>query len=255
MPPKMPFLRNWAGVFFLLALLVRAHGGDTHQFLLRAEAEFLRAQKVFNAATNDAAARLQFARASFLYADLATNETQRAGIAQTGIAVCRQWLAGDPKSAPAHYYLAATLGELAQAEAPSIAAYLRVYEVEREFKAAAELDLRLDYAGPARTLGELYFQAPGWPLSIGSKDQAREWLERAAALAPEYPENWLNLAEAHLKWREKDGAAQALRQLDAGWAAAQTNFAGPLREGDWLDWTTRRAAARAEFQTRFKTAP
>jgi hypothetical protein len=90
----------------------------------------------------------------------------------------------EPKSAPAHYYLAATLGELAQAEAPSIAAYLRVYEVEREFKTAAELDVRLDHAGPARTLGELYFQAPGWPLSIGSKDLAREWLERAAALAP-----------------------------------------------------------------------
>jgi hypothetical protein len=69
------------------------------------------------------------------------------------------------------------------AEAPSIAAYLRVYEVEREFKAAAELDLRLDYAGPARPLGELYFPAPGWPLSIGCKDQAREWLERAAARA------------------------------------------------------------------------
>jgi hypothetical protein len=60
----------------------------------------------------------------------------------------------------------------------------------------------------------------------------------------------LNLAEARLKWREKDGAAKALRQLDTIWSAAQTNFAGPDREKDWLDWTTRRAAARAEFQTR-----
>jgi tetratricopeptide (TPR) repeat protein len=255
MPLKTPFSRNPAAVFFLWALLVRAPGMETNQFLLRAEAEFLRAQTNFQAATNEAATRLQFARASFLYADLATNETQRAGIAQTGLAVCRQWLADDPKSAPAHYYLAATLGELAQAEAPSIAAYLRVYEVEREFKAAAELDVQLDHAGPARTLGELYFQAPGWPLSIGSKDLAREWLERAATLAPEYPENELNLAEAYLKWREKDGAAKALRQLDLVWSAAQTNFAGPLREKDRLDWTARRAAARAEFQARFNTAP
>jgi hypothetical protein len=255
MPPKAPFPRNLTAGLFLLALLVRAHGVDTNQFILRAQTEFLRAQTNFESATNDTAARLQFARASFLYADLATNEPQRAAIAQAGIAVCRQWLVQEPKSAPAHYYLAATLGELAQAEAPSIAAYLRVYEVEREFKTAAELDVKLDHAGPARTLGELYFQAPGWPLSIGSKDLAREWLERAAALAPGYPENLLNLAEARLKWREQDGAAKALRQLDTIWSAAQTNFAGPLREKDWLDWTTRRAAARTEFQTVFKTAP
>jgi hypothetical protein len=58
-----------------------------------------------------------------------------------------------------------------------------------------------------------------------------------------------------LKWREQDGAAKALRQLDTIWSAAQTNFAGPLREKDWLDWTARRAAARTEFQTVFKTAP
>ena len=119
----------------------------------------------------------------------ATNDAARAEFARTGIAVCRQWLARESNSAPGHYYFAMNLGKLAQAEAPSLAAYRLVHEVEREFTAAAELDVRFDHAGPARSLGELYFQAPGWPFSVGSKHRAREWFDRAAALAPEYPGN------------------------------------------------------------------
>ena len=122
------------------------------------------------------------------------------------------------------------LGELAQAEAPSLAAYRLVHEVEREFKAAAELDVRFDHAGPARNLGELYFQAPGWPLSVGSKHKAREWLERAVALAPEYPENQLNLAEAQLKWHQHEALETTLKNLDAIWPAARTNFTGAAWE-------------------------
>ena len=123
-------------------------------------------------------------------------------MAQAGIAACRHLLARDPKSAAGHYYLAMDFGQLAEAEAPSIAAYKLVQEIEREFKAAAELDERFDYAGPPRCLGLLYRDAPGWPVSIGSKRKAREWLEHAAALAPEYPENQLNLAESQLRWHQ-----------------------------------------------------
>ena len=93
--------------------------------------------------TNDSAAALQLARASFDFADFATNNAEHADIAKTGIAACRQWLAREPKSAPGHYYLAMNFGQLAEAEAPSIAAYKLVKEIEREFKTAAELDGRL----------------------------------------------------------------------------------------------------------------
>ncbi len=240
-----------------LALTVsRAAATETNQvFYLRAEAAFQHAEKNFPAATNFPVAALELARASFDLADLATNDTQRAEIARRGIAVCRDWLARDPKSAAAHYYCAMNLGKLAEAEAPSLAAYNLVHEVEREFKTAAELDVRFDYAGPARTLGLLYYQAPGWPLSIGSKRKAHEWLERAAKLAPEHPENLLNLAEAYLQWREQDAAAKALRQLATNWPAARTNFTGVAHERDWRDWTARRAALTAEYQKIFKAAP
>ena len=244
----MPSKRSSPWAVTLLLLLVAAvspvNAQDTNRvFFLRAETAYQLAEKSFPASTNSTAARLELARCSFDYADLATNDTQRAEIARRGVAVCRDWLVRAPESAAAHYYLAMNLGELAQAEAPSLAAYRLVHEVEREFKRAAELDIHYDDAGPARNLGELYFQAPAWPLSVGSRHKAREWLERAAALAPESPENLLNLVEAQLQWHQAEAAGKTLKQLAAGWTAAKNRFKGPGHERDWRDWTVRRAAA------------
>ncbi len=255
MSPKLPS-RRAIGLIFLLVAGRLATASETNRvFYLRAAVAFHRAEKDFPNPTNFPAAAVELARTSFDLADLATNETQRAEISQRGIAVCRDWLAREPKAAAAHYYLAMHLGELAQAEAPSLAAYKLVHEVEREFKVATELDVRFDHAGPARNLGELYFQAPGWPLSVGSKRKALEWLERAAQLAPEYPENLLNLAEAHLQWRQKEAAAKILRLLATNWPAALTNLTGVAHERDWRDWSARRAADLAEFQKHFKSPP
>ena len=129
-----------------------------------------------------------------------------------------------------------------------MAAYRLVHEMEHEFKVAAELDVAYDFGGPARNLGELYFQAPAWPLSVGSKHKAKEWLDRAVAVAPGYPENQLNLLEAHLKWRQREEAEKTLKTLDAIWPAARKQFTGAGREKDWVDWSARRAALRTEFE-------
>jgi TPR repeat protein len=222
---------------------------ETNQmFVVRAERDFLQAQLYYLAATNSSTNTMQFALACFNLADMATNDTQRAEIARRGIEVCRQWLAHESNSAPGHYYLAMNLGQLAQAEAPSISAYRLVHEVEREFKAAADLDVQFDHAGPARTLGLLYFQAPGWPLSVGSKTKAREWLKRAAELAPNYPGNQLNLAEAQLKWRQREELEATLKKMDTIWPVAETNFVGENWEQSWQDWNARRVKIKAEAQ-------
>jgi predicted Zn-dependent protease len=88
----------------------------------------------------------------------------------------------------------------------------------------------------------LYLQAPTIG-SIGSKRKAREFLERAARLAPDYPENHLNLAEAFLQWNEPDHAKVELNALAAGWSKAQTDFTGEAWAQSWDDWSRRRAAA------------
>jgi tetratricopeptide (TPR) repeat protein len=237
---------RWIIVFFLLAIAGTVCAGEAINkiFTDRAEVDFRRTRVQYQSNPNDSAAALQFTRACFDLADLVTNDTERATLAKQGIAVCRQWLTRDSNAAPAHYYLAMNSGELAKAEAPSIAAYKLVREIEREFKQAADLDEHFDYAGPERSLGLLYRDAPGWPLSIGSRHKAREWLERAGKLAPEYPENHLNLAESYLQWHEYPAAKSELHALDALWPAARTNLVGPAWEPSWADWSAGRETTR-----------
>ncbi|MEI8288053.1 MAG: hypothetical protein WCH99_01160 [Verrucomicrobiota bacterium] len=254
MPLKLKIHRPWPAIFLLLALALPADGqvSTNKTFIARAEKEFLLAQQSFRSNTNDLVAAQQLARASFELGELLANDIRLAEIARCGIETCRQWLAIASNSAPGHYYLAINLGELAQAQAPSLTAYRLVHEVEREFLAAAALDVHIDYAGPARCLGLLYRDAPGWPLSIGSRRKAREWLVRAAALAPEFPENQLNLAETYLKWRQKEEAGNSLANLAAVWPAAQTNLTGIRWEKDWFDWKQRRVSVQTEFDRIYK---
>jgi hypothetical protein len=239
--------------FFACAAATFAQSTTYPVFAARAEKAFRLAQIQFAQATNNSNA-WQFARACFDFADFATNETQRAAIARQGIAACRELLARKTNSAPGHYYLAMNYGQLAQAEAPSLAAYRLVRQIEGEFKTAAELDKSFDYAGPERCLGLLYRDAPGWPISIGSRRKAREWLEQAAKLAPDYPENHLNLAESFLQWHENDSARIELNALYALWANARTNLTGEAWERSWDDWSTRRAAARKKLEEISTTA-
>jgi tetratricopeptide (TPR) repeat protein len=224
---------------------VSAQPDRTQVFARRAEAEFHRAQAQFQSGTNGPAAAWQFARACFDFADFAPNDTERAALARQGIAACRQLIARDTNSVAAHYYLAMNLAQLARAE--SLSALKTVREMEREFKTAAELDAHFDYAGPARNLGLLYRDAPGWPASIGSRHKARQWLARAVKLAPDYPENHLNLIESHLQWNEREAAIRKLKALDALWPDALARFAGEAWEQSRADWSARRDAARKKL--------
>ena len=232
-----------------------AAAGPGTNFLHWAQNEFTRTQKIFLADTNSATNGWQFARACFDLAEAATNETSRADFSRQGIAASQAAIARDPKSAPAHYYLAMNVGELAQAEAPSLAAYRLVHEVEREFKMAADLDEKFDHAGPVRNLGALYFQAPGWPLSVGSKKKAREWFERAARLAPDYPENQINLGELHIRWRERAEAEKAVKALEKVWPSRETAYPGAAWEKLREEWSQRRDDNRASFRKIFKAEP
>jgi tetratricopeptide (TPR) repeat protein len=215
-------------------------------FAARAGAEYHRAQTQFQSNPNDPAAAWQFARACYDFNDFATNNAGRAELAGRGIAACRQLLARESNSAPGHYYLAIELGQLADTRR-NLAAFKMVKEMEREFKTADDLDEHFDYAGPARCLGLLYRDAPGWPVSIGSRHKAREWLEQAVKLAPDYPENRLNLVESYWQWKDREAASHELKTLDALWPRAQTNFTGEAWERSWNDWSTRRDAVREKL--------
>jgi hypothetical protein len=111
--------------------------------------------------------------------------------------------------------------------------------MEREFKRAAALDATFDYAGADRSLGLLYFDAPGWPTSIGSRSKARLHLERAVALSPDFPDNRLSLVEAFLKWRDREGAQKEVRKLEELLPKARSKLVGEPWAGSWADWNLR----------------
>ena len=233
-PPNRGFLSVPLGLYLLagFAQPVVAQAGP----LLAAEHKFHESQRAYQAHPDDPQAAWHFARATFDLADFATNNTQRAGLAQDGIDACKKALAANPNSAPLHYYLGLNQGQLARTR--TLGALRLVDLMEREFSQAIELDSSFDYAGAERSLGLLYRDAPVFA-SIGSKSKARLHLQRAVDLAPGYPENRLNLIESELKWGERKAAREQLKLLEAGWPEAQKAFSGPEWAASWSDWNAR----------------
>lgn len=215
----------------------RAIADEKARFAAAQEAYFS-AQDQFHLEPTNHAVLARFAQVVFERAEFSTNHTERAALAVQGIAAGRKLTACAPKSAAGHYYLALNLGQMARTKL--LGALRIVDEMEREFELARRLDEHLDHAGPDRCLGLLYFQAPVLG-SVGSRSKARKHLERAVELAPDFPPNRLSLADAWLKWREKQLLRRELGGMDKLWPQALTNYP----EGDWLSWTSHRARLKS----------
>ena len=218
---------------------------DPTAFARRVEATYKAAKARYQADTNNAEAQWQSGRACFDWADLAKSSGDRAKIAEEGIAACRQLVARDTNSALGHYYLGMNLAQLAQTK--SLGALKIVDEMETEFTATLNLDPKLDFAGADRNLGLLYRDAPGWPVSIGSKSKARAHLQQARKIGSEEPENLLNLVEAEVKWGDRTAVLRDMKALDELWPAAQKQLAGEEWGASWADWEKRRAEVQKKI--------
>lgn len=192
-----------------------------------------------------------FARACFDWAEFASNNTQRAALAEEGIAASRALIAQNSNAVAGPYYLGMNLGQLARTK--TLGALPIVDDMEVEFKAARKLDEHFDFAGPDRNLGLLYLEAPVIA-SIGSRSKARQHLKRALELAPEYPENRLNWIEACLKYGETATARKELAALDVAWEPAHQKFAGAAWAAAWTDWTARRLKCHQRLEAEGHTA-
>ncbi len=222
-------------------------GAATNAIAL-AEANLVVARKLVATEPTNSLAAWHLGRACFTWGKTLKDPNAQEKIYEEGVAACRRSLSLDPKSGPAHYYLGMNIGRVADLKR-NLAAFGLVKEVERTFLQAAKLDEHYAYGGPDRNLGLLYWHAPGWPVSVGNKKLARKHLERAVKLAPDYPENRLNLAEAYLDWREQKLMQQQLAAAKQLWPRAQTNLTGVEWELDWRDWESRRqklAAAKSQ---------
>ncbi|HOC57803.1 MAG TPA: hypothetical protein PKI20_19445 [Verrucomicrobiota bacterium] len=221
------------------------------EWVAAARRNFEAAQAAYQHAPTQATAAWQFARACFDLAEYATNDTQRAAVAEQGIAVCQRALLHATNSAPLHYYLGMNLGQLARTRL--LGALKLVTQMEREFIRVRDLDRQFDYAGADRNLGLLYRDAPAIG-SIGSRPKARGHLVRAVRLAPQYPENRLNLIETHLKWGEPNSARRELAALEEIWPAARTNLIGAAWAASWADWEPRLMKLRNRIERPQKAA-
>lgn len=183
---------------------------------------------------SNARAGWELGRACYDLADLAEDDARRASLALEGIRACRLIIQKHPRIAPAHYYLALNLGQ--QARTKTLGALALVGDIERSLLRSIQLDPKFDYAGAHRAVGLLYRDAPGWPISIGSKSKARTHLATALRLFPDYPGNHLALIESMLKWDEKEQAAAKIEAARQVMAAARSKLTGERWELSWEEW-------------------
>lgn len=199
----------------------------------QARTRFAEAQKSYSKSPKDAKTAWQFGRACFDLAEFATGRDERAELAQKGIEACRKGVAQDPNSGPSHYYLGLNLGQLARTR--SLGALKLVDDMEKELSSAARLDSAFDYGGADRSLGLLYRDAPTM-ISIGNRAKSREHLRQSIQLAPEYPENRLDLIETYLKWGDRVDAKRELGALEEIWPKAREKYSGASWTANWKDW-------------------
>jgi hypothetical protein len=217
-------------------------------FAARAEQTFLTNRIRFQTDKANVMAAWQFGRACFDWAEFAANDEVREEIAKQGITACRHVIALKPGLAAGHYYLAMNLGQLARTK--GLGALKIVQEMEREFKAAVELDPKFEFAGPERSLGILYLEAPGWPTSVGSRSKARLHMEKAVELAPDYPENRLCLLEAYVKWNDKKAIVREAKVVEELLPRARKTLSGEEWQSDWDDWDKRWSAIQKTIKAK-----
>lgn len=233
--------RQWTGLFLSTLLAVgsfsAAPAADRSDFAARAHREYERTRLRLQGDLTNTVAGWHFARACFEWAEFSTNNTQRAGLAERGIAVTRDIIGREPKLGAAHYYLAMNLGQMARTK--TVGALAIVEEMEDAYKLARALDPQLDFSGPARSLGLLYLDAPGWPVSIGSNGKARFYLREAVKGNPDFPENRFCLIEAYLRWNERTNASTEVKATTVILPGARKKYAGEEYESSWADWDVR----------------
>lgn len=221
----------------ILAATIAFAGTNGVDPLLRAEQIYLQARIRHEQDRADLQNAWRFGQACFELADVAASNSRRARIATEGINACKAVLDRDPKLPAAQYYLALNQGQLARTK--SIGALKLVSQMEAGLKQSIRLDPEIDFAGPHRSLGLLYRDAPGWPASVGSRGKARQHLQRAVELRSDFPENWLCLLESYWQWGDKRALEPQIKKADEILVTARQKYNGEAWAVSWQDWERR----------------
>jgi len=143
---------------------------------------------------------------------MSRSDTLLNSLAEETVVFCNTAIRSDSSKAAAYYYRAITIGLIARKDKLKGRSAMR--DIRDDCRQAIAIDPALDHGGPHRVLGALYLRAPGPPAGVGSLRQAISHLEESVAVAPEYPENRLFLAEAYLEAGRADEAAALLDTVE-----------------------------------------
>lgn len=253
-PPGIDGRRGFAlllaGCLLAIHPLPAGNAGETtrasHPPLAEVQQHLEELRRLSSAQSTNAILAWQLGRACFSRAELAASDPERETLGLEGIEACRRGVRLSPTNAPAHYYLALNLGQVARTR--RLSALKLVREMEAELLETCRLDERFDHAGADRALGLLYRDAPGWPVSVGSHKQARLHFRRSIALEPDYPGNrmaWAEFLVAEEDWAE---VREEVRQLEALWARARERLSGPEWAPSWVEWQERLERIRSRVE-------
>lgn len=146
------------------------------------------------------------ARTLCLIAQATPSPATKAACASEAFTYAKRARLVQPRRVEGRYFLALSAGLVA--ETRDVGGLGLVPTIESEAIEAARLDRSYEAAGPDRLLGQLYHQAPGFPVSVGDVDLALEHLQEAVRQAPGYAPNRIALAEVYMdEGREAEARA------------------------------------------------
>lgn len=136
-----------------------------------------------------------------------------------------------PRRVEGHYWLALNMCGLCDSNGRG-SALLKLPKIVGHLEEALSIDQAYDQAGPLRTLGQIRFEAPNWPLSEGDSIEAVKLLRKAAEIAPDNSTNHLCLGEALL---ENGDRKEACRELEKAILSKQHSVSPCCLEEDRAD--------------------
>ena len=159
----------------------------------------------------DPALLTRLARACFALGDLAPI-AERGRYYEKGLAYAEKLLANEPNGVAGHYWKAMNLSGLADV-GTRMQGFKLLPKIMEELKRVLALNESYDEAGAHRVIGRIYFEAPGWPISVGDKKKSLEHLSTAVRLAPANSSNHLYLAETLLDQGNKPQAREEFEKV------------------------------------------
>jgi tetratricopeptide (TPR) repeat protein len=139
-------------------------------------------------------------------------ESQAMGNYQQGQSYAETLIREEPNRVEGHYWLALNLCGQADVGGKLLGRRL-LPRILDELQRAVALEAAYDQAGAHRVLGRIYYEAPGWPLSVGDMQKSRQHLQAAVRLSPATSTNHLYLAETLSRLNEAGLARQELAQV------------------------------------------